>query len=45
MWFVDFHHMRAQRGEYIVVYWRSGPRQCNECFWMVPNPEYLGWTP
>lgn len=45
MWIINFMHMQAELGEYWVAYWKSGPRRCNECRWMVPNPDHLGWLP
>lgn len=46
MWFIQFMHITARlTGVAFVNYWASGPRKCNECSWMVPNPDHLGWLP
>lgn len=35
-WWLEYY---AGRGG--VGYWKSGPRRCNECFWLVPDLDAL----
>jgi hypothetical protein len=37
-WYCDYSRIRMA-----VVYWTHGPRKCNECLWMVPDPRHPDW--